>query len=297
MIENNFDFKNENCQLKKGTLTFKPHIVDAELDLGAYVAIKNKIKTIIVHEGVQSLGISAFLCCHNLTKIQLPNSLELIQEFALGSNYSLRDIVIPDSVTEIRRGAFCESGLRKVTLSKNIKHIAPDLFKKCMYLENIEIPQGVNCIGTNAFYGCSRLKNVTIPEGVEFFGSNVFEECRSLEKIIIPKSVTVIGGFTFNECENLNSVIINGNIETLPIGTFHNNSSLTLLQLPSTIKFIDDNAFDKNFDFSKLKVVCKNNEYVKEWARLKGCRNGNSKLNEFLEINCDCERSVNNDSK
>lgn len=56
-------------------------------------------------------------------------------------NSSLKDIIIPPSVTSIGMGAF----------------------QMCSSLKEINIPYSVTEIGENAFYGCYSLNKITIP--------------------------------------------------------------------------------------------------------------------------------------
>ena len=56
-----------------------------------------------------------------LQKVKLSNSLTEIPNSCFDSNISLREIVIPDSVSTIGPYAFCSSGLENIHLGKCIK--------------------------------------------------------------------------------------------------------------------------------------------------------------------------------
>ena len=101
-------------------------------------------------------------------------------------------VVIPDNVTEIGRGAF----------------------KDCTSLISITIPNSVTRIGFYAFYGCTNLSSVIIPNSVVKIGEGAFISCSSLTSLIIPDSITEIEPFTFNGCTNLTSLIIPDSVQS-----------------------------------------------------------------------------------
>lgn len=93
----------------------------------------------------------------------------------------ITDIVIPNSVTKIGKGAFeyCIS-LKSVTISDSIVYIEEDAFFACESLTSITIPDSVTSIGEYAFYKCNSLTSVTIPSSVTSIGKGVFFDCNSL---------------------------------------------------------------------------------------------------------------------
>lgn len=84
---------------------------------------------------VRSLGVDCFTYCNTLTTVYLPNTLEVIEDYAFNDCKRLRGIFIPESVTSIGEGAFYG----------------------CENLEAISIPGSVVSIGTQAFGACNSL--------------------------------------------------------------------------------------------------------------------------------------------
>ena len=109
---------------------------DGELPAGPYV----------IPAGVTSVGRNAFLCCHNLTGIELSDSLTALENCAFFYCSGLRQVVVPPGVTTIGGCAFAG----------------------CRNLRRVVIPPGVTDIGAGAFAGCEKLNGVTIPETWEF---------------------------------------------------------------------------------------------------------------------------------
>ena len=96
------------------------------------------LESIIIPDGVTSIGAVAFYNCIKLTSVTIPDSVTYIGNFAFYGCIGLESITIPDSVTYIGFGAFYS----------------------CSGLESITIPDSVTYIGSSAFEGCSGLETV-----------------------------------------------------------------------------------------------------------------------------------------
>jgi len=93
------------------------------------------VDTIIVNNGVTSIGDYAFTGQIFLKYITIPNSVIRIGSGALGSCWALTDVTIPESVTHIGSEAFagCDH-LTSVTIPKNLKEIGAGVFRSCSEL-------------------------------------------------------------------------------------------------------------------------------------------------------------------
>lgn len=83
----------------------------------------SEVEEIEMPDSVKSLEKAVFFNCRKLQKVKLSNSLTEIPNSCFDSNISLREIVIPDSVSTIGPYAFCSSGLENIHLGKCIKII------------------------------------------------------------------------------------------------------------------------------------------------------------------------------
>ena len=66
----------------------------------------SRIQTVVIAEGITSVGARAFSMCSYVTSVTLPNTLTKIGSFAFSSCSNLKDIVIPSSVTTMYRDSF-----------------------------------------------------------------------------------------------------------------------------------------------------------------------------------------------
>ena len=143
----------------------------------AFVDCKS-LRSIVIPDGITSIGYGAFSGCKSLADIVIPDSVSSIGDCAFVGCKSLCSLVIPDSVTGIGEGAFYD----------------------CKSLISIVIPDSVTRIGRGAFSGCTSLTNIAIPDGVTSIGDCAFLGCGSLTNIAIPDSVTSIGYCAFDGC-------------------------------------------------------------------------------------------------
>lgn len=96
----------------------------------------------------------------------LSESLLEIPDSAFSRCKSLSEIILPQGITGIGSGAFCDTNLKSIVIPGNVHMIKRYTFARCAALENIHIPEGVQFIGNYAFEKCTALTNVTIPDSL-----------------------------------------------------------------------------------------------------------------------------------
>jgi hypothetical protein len=112
------------------------------------------IKTIIISEGVTSIGLYSFVDCSNLTKVSLPSTLTDLGTLSFWLCASLEKIDIPDSITEIPYGAFALCSSLKEINANNIQTINQYGFEG-IGAESFTIGKTVTTIVSGAFLNCS----------------------------------------------------------------------------------------------------------------------------------------------
>ena len=99
--------------------------------------------------------------------MELNYGIKRIGEYSFFSCKSLKELIIPDSVTEIADLACAYSGIVKLQLSNSLENIKYRAFEDCHSLEGVVIPDSVNEIGFEAFAFCNKLKDVRIGKGLK----------------------------------------------------------------------------------------------------------------------------------
>lgn len=111
-------------------------------------AIKSTITSIVVEEGVTSIGNNAFYGCSNVTSVSLPSTLTTINLYAFQNCSKLESITIPASVNRIRQKNF--TGCSKLQLVRFLPTTPPDMsdsyghqtFDNCHSSLRLEYPDG-----------------------------------------------------------------------------------------------------------------------------------------------------------
>ena len=202
------------------------------------------VKSVIIENGVTSIGDLAFKGCRSLTSVTIPNSVTSIGRRAFCLCTSLTSITIPNSVTSIGFEAFyqCES-LTSVTIPDSVTSIGDEAFYQCESLTSVTIPDSVTSIGNYVFYDCTSLTSATIPDSVTSIGDNAFYDCTSLTSVTIPDSVTSIGNSAFFGCTSLTSETIPNSVTSIGDNVFSFCASLTSIIIPNSVTSIGEDAF------------------------------------------------------
>lgn len=167
-----------------------------------------------------------------------------IEENAIGQNYTLRRVVIPDCVEYIGADAFAHcSALEEVKLPAKLRSIGENAFLGCWQIEHLSIPEGVKEIGANAFSGCYSLMELNIPGNVEVIGANAFASCPLMEKLQLNEGLRVIGDWAFCGDDSLQEVVIPEGVTTVGEGAFSMCDALWKVVLPDSLITIG-NTFD-----------------------------------------------------
>ena len=139
---------------------------------------KSNIKTVIIKNGVTSIGDWVFYNCSSLTSVTIPNSVTNIGDYAFSgcyftsenfvnnSNVELDDSSKP-TIVDTDTGGFCIKDNELVNM------------RPTYAIGEITIPNSVTSIDSSAFYGCSSLTSVTMSNSVTSIGKPAFENCTS----------------------------------------------------------------------------------------------------------------------
>ncbi len=150
-------------------LTISSSIVNGDManyDYGEspWYAYRDQIKTIVIGDGVKTIGLKAFKDCTNAISVSFGNSVNEIEGKSFQGCTSLKSLNIPSSVT----------------------YIGFDAFYGCTGLRSVTIGNGVTIIDDYAFENCSQLSSVTIyAESVPYCRSS-FSYNADGRKIYVP---------------------------------------------------------------------------------------------------------------
>ena len=196
-----------------------------------YDSYRTSIKTLVIADGVTSIGKYAFKNCTSLANVTIGKGVGYIgkEAFAETAFYN-------NAVNWLNHMLYAGNCLIKVEKS---------------FSGSCELKAGTQCIAEYAFDGCSQLTSVKMPETVMRIGDGAFNNCSKLASITIPDSVTRIGGGVFVNCSE--DLIIYGYADTYA-ETYAGERGITFVPLDTTIYTIE---YDPNGGLGTLKKQSK----------------------------------------
>ena len=88
----------------------------------------------------------------------------------------IQTVRMDEGIVSLQDGAFAGcTGLRSVTLPKNLRYIGSGAFEGCTSLSWITFPTGLVGIGERAFAGCTKLTSAFVPNSVSWIADRAFE--------------------------------------------------------------------------------------------------------------------------
>ena len=201
---------------------------------------RSRVKSVVIADGVTSIGEYAFFYCESLTSVTIPDSVTSIGKYAFFCCTSLTSVTIPDSVTSISSSTFAScTSLTSVTIPNSVTSIGEYAFYDCKSLTSVTIPGSVTSIGLYAFASCTSLTGIWVAEGNSHYANDASGVLFNKDKTTlvqcpgafaaytIPDSVTSIGDNTFDHCTSLTSVTIPDGVTSIGWRAFSNCTSLT----------------------------------------------------------------------
>lgn len=201
-----------------------------EITNGKLVKYTGTEKTVIIPEGVATIGYHAFYQNSTIEEIIFPESMKRVDADGIVDCENLSRIVAKNRHMGLATGNKCVFGTTQIEAvgyyysslkeycdrfdNLTFKVINPDsshsdfiikdgVLKDYLGMaEEVIIPEEVTSIDTGVFQNNDNLKRVTIPEGVDHLSWQTFEGCENLEKIVIKCRSITIADKTFNDCIN-----------------------------------------------------------------------------------------------
>jgi hypothetical protein len=187
-----------------------------------WYSYRDVIKTVVIDNGVTSIGDHAFEECLKLKSITIPNGVISIGDYAFWKCFKLTNISLPNSITSIGTCAFVNCfGLTSITIPNSVTSIGTCAFYNCYGLTDIIMSSNVTSVEEGTFFNCYGLISIIIPNGVKNIDGSAFNLCSSLKNITISNSVTNIGNLAFYGCPEVTEITVKA---TTPPAVFNSRS-------------------------------------------------------------------------
>lgn len=189
----------------------------------------------------------AFYNCTKLKDVKLHEGLQMINQFVFSHDGQLTRLDIPATVDSIS-GTFVNycNGLTGINVDGGNGHyvdIAGVLYTKDKkrlvaapggHGTSLTVADGTQVIGSSALRGYSNLQDIVLPKSLRVIESSAFFDNTSLATVKVPKGVTSIGNNAFGGCTSLSSAELPETLTNLDILAFNNTPQLTTLAVRAT---------------------------------------------------------------
>lgn len=127
--------------------------------------------------GVTRVGEFAFKDCSQLSAVIGLEKVALIGEEAFCSCISLQNVTFGNSLYEIGRCAFADSGILHASIPASVSTMGGGIFMGCRYLNSVDILASVDRIPTQTFEDCISLNSVYLSKSINGVEYNAFYNC------------------------------------------------------------------------------------------------------------------------
>ncbi len=209
---------------------------------------KSVLTTVIISDGISSVGESVFKDCSSLKELTIPvntNSVGSNENPAFEGCTNIEKVNFTGSGSWFTYGVynylpffygytpwqFSRSALTTVIISDSVTSIGNSAFKGCTGLKVLTIPANVDCVGSNehpAFVGCVNIQKITFTgtgnwysyglngSQSSYYGYAPWQFSRSaLTTVIISDGITSIGNSAFSGCIRLKELTVPAGINTV----------------------------------------------------------------------------------
>ena len=220
-----------------------------------------EVLTIIIEDGITSIGNNAFNGFSKLTSVQIPNSVTKIGISAFSGCENLAELSLPDSIKEIERSAFNNCRKLRSIILPPVEIVTAGLFFGCSSLESVTFPSTTKIIEARAFSYCKSLSEIVLPEALESIGWEAFGQCDYLQRVTFGPNIISIGSTCFVGCHWLQEAILPDSLVSIGGQAFGSCTSLQKVYLGSGIRDIAHDAFLKCYNLREF-LLCENNPYM-----------------------------------
>ena len=190
--------------------------------------LKN-IKSVKIEEGIEFLDDYSLSDFDKLEKIELPSSINNIQNFAFYNTPSLKEIKIDENnlyYSVLNNDLYSKDFkiLYKVTnkndssfysydILEGVEIISSATFSSLFLLKEVNFPISLKEVYSNAFISLPSLVSVNFNKGLKSLDFASFLTCdnKDFNKIYIPSSLSLMNGNPFLHMPNLKNIIVDQN--------------------------------------------------------------------------------------
>ena len=223
-------------------------------DPAPWYSYRDYITSIVVEDGVTSVGSYAFYDLPNVSQIILSTTAVTLGKNAICNLPNLQRLQVPvDYTFEQAPLSSCPS-LHTIHYNQGKTGVMRErtgYTSETTYcgnaleyavknsLKSVIMDEGVLKIASYAFYDCTKLTEVYFPVSYETVLSDyAFYNCQAITKIDLPFTLTYLGKYAFYNCENLLYIKLPISVTSIGAYCFQNCKAMTSLTIPDSVTFL-----------------------------------------------------------
>lgn len=163
----------------------------------------------------------------NIHSVVVENGVTTVGDFAFFQLKNMTAATIPNSVTNIGAYAFYEcTALELLNMGDGVQVIQESAFERCAKLMSVRLPNGLRSLGNQAFYRCESLLSITVPASVTYMGREVFAYCSGMQSAVVQANIEKLPIWSFYGCYNLSDVTLGTSIHSVGASAFEHCDKL-----------------------------------------------------------------------
>jgi len=171
----------------------------------------------LIGDGQGKVTLDSIPADYENTTVVVPEGVTSIGGYAFSKNSNIEKIVLPSTVTTLNDRAFRDTSASTVVLNEGLTNISYQAFRNALNVETVVIPSTVTTISKEAFQN-SGITTLTIPAGVTTIEYGGCRDMKELETVVIEGNVD-IPVYAFRACTNLKTVVLKGDDVTFGGGS------------------------------------------------------------------------------
>ena len=227
------------------------------------------IQTLIIPDGITSLGYGAFKNCTGLSSITINGNIDNHSGYNIdtadryidngwrrpvyaytapfynaGANSYSLTVTFGGSATYVPSYLFATPAsvtddvyahVTKVVLGSSVEAVNEYAFYNCLDLQELQIGGGVTTISSHSFAYDSNLASVSWGGALREIRDHAFYQCSKLPSLNLPGKVTTLGSFSFENCTGLTGLVLPASLTRLDYGVFKNCSRISQITINGNI--------------------------------------------------------------
>lgn len=174
-------------------------------------------------------------------EVTLPSGLKVINEYAFEGCKSITAMNFPESLEEIKEGAFVSTKITNLEFKSGLKKIGDGAFSMG-FVKSITFSEGIESIGMSAF-STTDITELTLPNSLKTLGEGAFSKCIGLTSLKLGNGLEEIGNHAFYNCKKITGEVkFPASLKTLGAGLFVNNVSITNFDFTGNPNFVSENG-------------------------------------------------------